>query len=45
MAQCQVEGGGEGSEEQFEQILPTEQLLAIYSRITANEIKVGGWLI
>ena len=55
MAQCQVEGGasggggegggGEGGEEQFEQILPTDQLLAIYQRITENEIKVGApWL-
>ena len=47
MAQCQVEGGrsdggaGEGGEEHFEQILPTEELLAIYRRITENEIKVG----
>lgn len=47
MAQCQVEGGraegsaGEGGEEHFQQILPTEELLAIYRRITENEIKVG----
>lgn len=38
MAQCQVEGGGTAD---FEQILPTEELLAIYGRITQNEIKVG----
>lgn len=41
MAQCQVEGGGTA---EFEQILPTEELLDIYRRITENEIKVGGWV-
>lgn len=38
MAQCQVEGGGTAD---FEQILPTDDLLAIYQRITQSEIKVG----
>jgi hypothetical protein len=38
MAQCQVEGA-EG-EMAFEQILPSEDLLAIYRRITEGEIKV-----
>lgn len=38
MAQCQVEGGGTAD---FEQILPTDELLAIYRRITENEIKAG----
>jgi hypothetical protein len=39
MAQCQVDAPDGGP--QFEQILPTEELLAIYRRITEDEIQVG----